>query len=62
MSASYARLRELAGDDGHWVTVEAGAKSKEDVHAEVLERLVNYMQEELDKNDLKKMESSLFVE
>jgi dTMP kinase len=62
VSESYGKLRELARDDSHWVTVDAGAdKTKEDLHQEILERVVKYQQDELDQIDLKKLANALFV-
>jgi hypothetical protein len=60
VSEAYGKFKEMARDDGHWVTVAADGKSIDDLHQEILEKVIQYMNEEVDKHDLASMASSLF--
>ena len=61
VSECYSRFKELSRDDDHWVTVAAESKTIDEIHQEILERVVTYISEEADKNDLNKMKNSLFT-
>ena len=60
MSESYSKFKELSRDDGHWITIPADGKSIEDLHQEILERVVQYYTDEVDTKDLSLLENSLF--
>lgn len=62
VSEAYGKFKEAARSDEHWVTVEAEGKGIQDVHAEILEKVIHYMEEEVEKNDISKMAHSLFME
>ena len=61
VSEAYGKFKEMSRDDGHWVTIEADNKGIEELHQEILERTVLYMNDEVDKVDLAKMADSLFM-
>ena len=52
----------MARDDDHWVTVEAESKSIDEIHQVILEKVVNYMSDDVEKVDMSKMANSLFVQ
>lgn len=51
----------MSEGDGHWVSIPADDKTIDELHNEILERFIKYMDEEVDKNDLSKMANSLFM-
>lgn len=60
---AYGKLRDLNKGDEHWVNVQADDRSVEEIHSEILERVVKYLEEaQIDQSDLKRMESALFQE
>lgn len=58
MSEAYGKFKEMARDDGHWVTVAAEGKSIDDLHSEILEKIIHYMNEEV--RDIADIANSLF--
>ena len=61
VSEAYGKFKEMARDDGHWVTVAAEGKSIDDLHSEILEKVIHYMNEEVDNHDISGIASSLFM-
>ena len=59
---AYGKFKEMARDDDHWVTVEAESKSIDEIHQVILEKVVNYMSDDVEKVDMSKMANSLFVQ
>ena len=62
VSEAYGRFKEESRGDDHWVTVNADGKGINDLHAEILEKVVRYMEDEVEKHDIAKMATSLFIE
>jgi len=58
VSEAYGKFKEMARDDGHWVTVAAEGKSIDDLHSEILEKIIHYMNEEV--RDIADIANSLF--
>ena len=52
VSEAYSKFQEMAIDDDHWVTIAADNKSIEDIHQEILERVVTYIDVDMEKSDL----------